>query len=1103
MSTPNDPLLEGLKPADLLKRGLDTVKPPSGTPLDWQPPEPEVLAQLLPQYQIESLLGRGGMGAVYRGKQVALDRAVAIKLLPAELTADAEFVGRFQREARTLARMQHPGIVSVYDFGQTSQGHLYFIMEYVDGTDLHRVIHGPGLKPAQVLEIVAQVCEALQYAHSQGVMHRDIKPANVLLTQDGRAKLADFGLARPTQEDSGGFTRSNVVMGTPDYIAPEQLYGQSDHRADLFSLGVMLYEMLTGQTPRGAWSLPSQRVRVDVRLDQVVLRALQQDVSLRYQQASEMKTDVDQIRFTPPASPKAAPGKAVPAAAPAKPAAKQAAAPPASPARKHRKKSNGRLVFLGVTLPLVLLAGGYGWLSRKHEAQARRAEEPARPAPAPAADPQRALAPSLPVPPTQTATMTTAPAPPPTTTATPPQQTAALELAVPVPDWLKQARQKGGRLKLFGTWKGQAISLGKAVEFDDFVKVVTSEHGWAAVRKNGETYAATWPNGHLPPFQTQDVSGGHLISLLLKDSDGLGYKILWHGESLRRDEVVHPQAYTCLHPYQLVLALSQDGRILKTSEWGGSGKKIPPSDFFRGFTAVASTQDHCLVAKPGQPLEGWNITDGSRTRFPARLTDVVAMDATSQSVITLTRSGSPSVFSLSDRAPSATETSVPPDLGPMIAVKAGRTMYAAQRPDGTWCAWGHAEDLISQTERNGLMLDVDYDYQPGISRVMMWIEATSGSVPSADPAPKVAATPAPMTTTPPAAIPIKSGDKPAEDAAGRLAELAIQFQAAYDRDIGSSLNINVADLDRKYLAAVQRALESASAAGGLDEAVQLREEEKRVQNKAALPSYDFDTLPASLKNLRKTYREALARLILASKMDAQPLYERYDAVLAAYQTELTQQRLLDDAMKVRTVREKLSLQRTQNPEKQAATAPPNPKGTQLFDGKTLTGWRIEGEKKAFSVVGGLLKANGQKASLICTEGPWKNFELNLKVMTELQGNSGVWIHTPKNPRDISKPGLEVQICNNGVDSQKTGSIYSVQPQTRLLARDGQWFDLKIVVQEKTIRVFINGRQVNEWTQPAGWRPPPSVPTAELGSGTIGLQSNGGLTWFKDLFIRPL
>ncbi len=259
----------GIPPEDLLRRGLQS-RPSTGNPQPWQPPDVEELSRLLPQYRIESLLGRGGMGAVYKGWQTALERPVAIKLLPAEMAADESFIARFQREARVLARLQHPGIVAVHDFGQTGEGHLYFVMEFVDGTDLHRIIHGPGLSEEQTLEIVSQLCEALQYAHSQGVVHRDIKPANVLVTGDGRAKLADFGLARPVQEGSAVLTQGNVVMGTPDYMAPEQLYGMPDHRADLFSLGVMLYEMLTGRPPRGSWLAPSQRVQVDVRLDGVV-----------------------------------------------------------------------------------------------------------------------------------------------------------------------------------------------------------------------------------------------------------------------------------------------------------------------------------------------------------------------------------------------------------------------------------------------------------------------------------------------------------------------------------------------------------------------------------------------------------------------------------------------------------------------------------------------------------------------------------------------------------------------------------------------------------------------------------------------------------------
>ena len=175
----------------------------------------------MPQYRIESLLGRGGMGAVYKGIQLNLDRPVAIKLLPAEIAADKQFVTRFEREARTLAKLQHARIVTIYDFGRTNEGHLYFAMEYIDGTDLRRILKGPGLDPEQALAVVGQLCDALQVAHREGVVHRDIKPENVLITRDGYVKLADFGLSRPPQEDGTSvLTNTNVVMGTPDYMAP-------------------------------------------------------------------------------------------------------------------------------------------------------------------------------------------------------------------------------------------------------------------------------------------------------------------------------------------------------------------------------------------------------------------------------------------------------------------------------------------------------------------------------------------------------------------------------------------------------------------------------------------------------------------------------------------------------------------------------------------------------------------------------------------------------------------------------------------------------------------------------------------------------------------
>jgi serine/threonine protein kinase/formylglycine-generating enzyme required for sulfatase activity len=237
------------------------------------------------------------MGAVYKGLQPDLDRPVAVKLLTTQLSADEQFVNRFIREARTLAKLNHPGIVTVYDFGQTSEGHLYFVMEYVDGTDLRRVLKSPGLNPGQAYELIGQICEALEAAHQRGVIHRDIKPANILLTSGGVVKLADFGLARPLEEQEGaGITMTNMVMGTPDYMSPEQRAGYSDHRTDIFALGVTLYEMLTGRPPRGAFIPPSRKVRVDSRIDEVVVKALQEEPDSRYQHASEMKSAVDRIR---------------------------------------------------------------------------------------------------------------------------------------------------------------------------------------------------------------------------------------------------------------------------------------------------------------------------------------------------------------------------------------------------------------------------------------------------------------------------------------------------------------------------------------------------------------------------------------------------------------------------------------------------------------------------------------------------------------------------------------------------------------------------------------------------------------------------------------
>jgi len=309
-------LLGGLNPDELFARGMQSVRMTGGGSMqNWEPPTVAEAARLFPNYKVLDVLGRGGMGAVYKAVQTALDRVVAIKLLPLEISIDRDFADRFVREARTMAKLNHPNIVSVFDFGTTTEGHLYFVMEFVEGTTLHHLIKTTGLQPGQALELIVNVCEALQYAHGEGVVHRDIKPANVLVDTKGRVKVADFGLARmdsPTSEQWGQ-TMTGMVLGTPDYMAPEQKQGSRvDHRADIYSLGVMLYEMLCGQIPQGIFDPPSQRVTVDERVDQVVIRAMQQEPDRRYANTAEMKSEVENIRNTPlpqAASPASASGK--------------------------------------------------------------------------------------------------------------------------------------------------------------------------------------------------------------------------------------------------------------------------------------------------------------------------------------------------------------------------------------------------------------------------------------------------------------------------------------------------------------------------------------------------------------------------------------------------------------------------------------------------------------------------------------------------------------------------------------------------------------------------------------------------------------------------
>lgn len=299
----------GICAACLLKQVALGTGADSFPSVPWTPPSVDELAEAFPQLDVLELIGCGGMGAVYNARQKSLGRSVAIKILAPHHAANPDFAERFAREAKILAEVSHPNIVTVHDFGQA--GGFYFLtMEFVDGVNLRQAMQAGRLTPQQALAIVPPICEALQFAHQRGIVHRDIKPENLLLDKEGRVKIADFGIARMLHNDAGQAKSSATegsaedaglrheeltqqsVLGTPLYMAPEQRERPAsvDHRADIFSLGVVLYEMLTGELPSINLDAPSKKVQIDVRLDEIVLRALEQQPELRFQTAAEFNT---------------------------------------------------------------------------------------------------------------------------------------------------------------------------------------------------------------------------------------------------------------------------------------------------------------------------------------------------------------------------------------------------------------------------------------------------------------------------------------------------------------------------------------------------------------------------------------------------------------------------------------------------------------------------------------------------------------------------------------------------------------------------------------------------------------------------------------------
>jgi predicted Ser/Thr protein kinase len=252
--------------------------------------------------RVEEVIGSGAMGTVYRATQLSLGRAVAVKVLPPNVSDDPQFVHRFHREAEILAALSHPNVVQVIDRGE-AMGRYFIVMEYVDGVSLRELLRKGPVPPRDACRICVQLLEALDYAHGRGVIHRDIKPENILVSRAGVVKVADFGVSRFLAADAGTrLTRTHFVLGTYEYMAPEQRESaqEADGRSDIYATAVVLYEMLTGELPIGRFDLPSRKMpNVARRIDAILEKGLAKDPGRRYGRASAMARDLAEVDSAP------------------------------------------------------------------------------------------------------------------------------------------------------------------------------------------------------------------------------------------------------------------------------------------------------------------------------------------------------------------------------------------------------------------------------------------------------------------------------------------------------------------------------------------------------------------------------------------------------------------------------------------------------------------------------------------------------------------------------------------------------------------------------------------------------------------------------------
>ncbi len=1121
---PNDPNLSGLGRA-LLETGGSK---PSGP---WVPPTAEELHAILPQYEIVKMLGRGGMGAVYMGRQTSLERPVAIKILSAQLEeSDQGFTERFKNEAKAMAKLNHPGIVSVYDFGTTSGGLLYIVMEYVDGTDVARMIAKSGrLHTEHAMAITAHVCDALAYAHERGIIHRDIKPANIMVGYDGAVKVADFGLAKVnTGGKTLGLTMSGMAMGTLHFMAPEALMlGTAvDHRADIYAVGVMLYQMLTGKLPQGMFKMPSLLVPgLDPRYDGIITKAIMEDREARYQGAREMRADLDGILTQPvikvetpaPASSARAamlPTQARPQRPGGKPVMRSAAAPSVTAQQQPRRS----LAWLWVTALIVAVLGGVAWLVMDTQDKPVVASAPSSPA--------DTTIPSTP--PGVSPPAKSTPAPANDTSGWQPLfngkdltgwQAHPVNLPVSVAQGMilirgVDDRKKAGDLFYVGTGRLED-GVPQFKNFEVMTTLKTSKHGNSDLMIHAAPITRTSGLGSggagsagigVQIWNEQDPGG-----LTLVENDRHRTGSLWMISPMPTrfffdDDWFNLKARVEDNRLQVWVRKEGAADWIQTADWTQPANWTPPLNVPQARLGSGTIAFSNWVPAEGEVwIKEVKVRSLDAPTSPT-LPDVVAGGVSEPRTLE---------EALLNYTWEWTHAPLPPDLltfhsdgtatcprfswhwkitGPRTA-----TAYNAQDKGSTPASNWQATLQFDETFRS--LTGISNSGRGHYTARRMGPISTSAKILSPE---TFSSTPPSVETFNghryqfvPGALTWKEAKAKAESMGGHLATLTSKEENEWllltYRKLLTTQNRNI------WLGAS----EEMAGVGW-----------KWVTGEPFTPLGWFPGEP----NGKQGGGGQVGHPFMLN------LYSFKDGAVGWNDSSTHFSQSRDNIGFI--VEWDADAPSTPVASVSPLTAADDTNGWQsLFNGKDLTGWVLHPTNFPADVQNGLLRLRG--SDTIPTSGNmyWRgsgtalpqftDFEVTATLKTENKGNSGIFLHShPGASQPNRAEGVEVQIWNDSTrgTTGHTGSLQRVAPLSSSRFRDGDWIQVKARVEGKRVQTWLKKPEETtwlpaiDWTQPDDWAAYPDRPGLRLGSGTISLQNNpplDGVVWFKEIKFRSL